>query len=135
MKQEDEERGGGMCPKCGVEEEVPIPIRIWAEEKGNLFFFCIFILKEEVDMDDEISHSPEKQQGELLTIVGDPEVGEPCMFGKNIYLSVFYCLCYEMDISTYLSEDQVSEERDPDLNWEEDIIFDSVREDHWSDVS
>ena len=32
-------------------------------------------LKEEVDMDEAISHSPEKEQGELLTIVGDPEVG------------------------------------------------------------
>ena len=30
------------------------------------------------------------------------------MFGDIIYLSVFYCLCYEMVISTYMSEDQVS---------------------------
>ena len=59
-----------------------------------------------------------------MTIVRDPEVGEPCMFGKGIYLFVFYCLCYEMDVSTDISEDQVLEERDPDLNEEEDIIMD-----------
>ena len=62
-------------------------------------------------MDEAISHSPEKEQGELLTIVGDTEVGEPCMSVKGMYLSLFYCLCYEMDIFTYMSEDQVSEER------------------------
>ena len=38
------------------------------------------------------------------------------MFGNGLYLSVFYCLCYEMDVSTDMSEGQVSEERDPDLN-------------------
>ena len=32
-------------------------------------------LKKEVDMDEAISHSPKKEQGELLTIVGYPEVG------------------------------------------------------------
>ena len=32
-------------------------------------------LKEEVEMDEAISHSPEKEQGELLTIFGYPEVG------------------------------------------------------------
>ena len=31
--------------------------------------------KEEVDMDEPISHLPEKEEGELLTINGDPEVG------------------------------------------------------------
>ena len=46
--------------------------------------------KEEVEMDDPISHLPKKLQGELLTINGYPE---PCMFGKGIYFSVFYCLC------------------------------------------
>ena len=51
-------------------------------------------------MDEPISHSPKKEQGELLTIVGDPEVGEPCMFGKGMYFSVFCCLCYAKYIST-----------------------------------
>ena len=31
--------------------------------------------KEEVEMDEAISHSPKKEQGELLTIVGDTEAG------------------------------------------------------------
>ena len=50
-------------------------------------------------MDEAISHSPEKEQGLLLTIAGDTEVGEPCMFGKGMYLYVFYCLCYVKDVS------------------------------------
>ena len=40
------------------------------------------------------------------------------MFGIGMCLYVFYCLCYEMDISTYIFEDQVSEEIYPDLNEE-----------------
>ena len=74
--------------------------------------------------------SPKNKQGKLLTINGDPEVGEPCMFGKGMYLSVFYCLCYVTDISTDMSEDQVAEERDPDPNEEEDIRLDEIREEH-----
>ena len=49
------------------------------------------------------------------------------MFGKVIYLSVFYFLGYKMDISTDMLEEQVSEERYPDLNEEEDIILDEIR--------
>ena len=57
------------------------------------------------------------------------------MFGKGVYFSVFYCLCYVKDISTDMLEDQVMEERDPDLNEEEDIIMGAIREEHWRDVS
>ena len=57
------------------------------------------------------------------------------MFGKGVYLSVFYCLCYVKDISTDMSEDQVSEERDTDLNEEEDTRIDKIRDDHQRDVS
>ena len=57
------------------------------------------------------------------------------MFGKGVYLSVFYCLCYVTDISTYMSEEQVAEERDPELNDEEDIRWYEIREDHWRDVA
>ena len=32
-------------------------------------------LKEDIEMDEAISHSPKKEQGELLTIVVDPEFG------------------------------------------------------------
>ena len=35
------------------------------------------ISKEEVDMDDPLYNYPEKEQGELLIIDGDTEVGEP----------------------------------------------------------
>ena len=57
------------------------------------------------------------------------------MFGKGVYLSVFYCLCYVKDISTDIPEDQVSEERYPNLNEEEDIRLDTIMEEHWRDVS
>ena len=71
----------------------------------------------------------------MLTNNRDPEVVEPCMFGNFMYLSVFFCLCYVTDIYTDMSEDQVAEERDPDLNEEEDIILDEIREEHWRDVA
>ena len=86
-------------------------------------------------MDEAISHSPKKEQGGLLTIIGDTEVGEPCTFGKDVYLSVFYCLCYDMDIYIDMSKNQVAEERDPDFNEEEDIIFDAIRKEHLRDVA
>ena len=57
------------------------------------------------------------------------------MFVKGMYLSVFYCLCYDTDISTDMSEDQVAEERDPYLNEKEDIRLDEIREEHWRDVA
>ena len=57
------------------------------------------------------------------------------MFGKGIYLSVFYRLCYVADISTDISEEQVAEERYPDLNEEEDIILDKIREEYWRDIA
>ena len=53
------------------------------------------------------------------------------MFLKGMYLSVFYCLCYDTDISTDILEEQVVEERDPDLNDMEYIRFDKIWEDHW----
>ena len=39
-----------------------------------LVFLCP---KEEVEMDDPPSNSPEKEQGELMIIDGNPGVGEP----------------------------------------------------------
>ena len=83
------------------------------EISSSLLFL---ILKEGVEMDEPRSHYPKKQQSELLTIVGDPEVGEHCMFGKGMYLYVFYCLCYEMDIYTDMLEEQVLKEIYMDLN-------------------
>ena len=54
---------------------------------------------------------------------------------KGIYLSVFYCLVYVADISTDMSEYQVAEERDPELNEEKDIRLDGIREDRWRYVA
>ena len=86
-------------------------------------------------MEEPISHLPEKQQVGLLTVVGYPEVGEPCMFLKGIYFSVFYCLCYVIEIYTDMSEEQMAGERYPDLNEEENIRLYQIREEHWRDVA
>ena len=51
-----------------------------------------------------------------------------------MYFSMFCCLCYAEDVSTDILEYQVAEERDPDLNEEEDVRLDSIREEHWGDV-
>ena len=48
--------------------------------------------KEEVDMEESITPSPEIEEVKPLTINGDPPDGEPCMFVKGMYLSLFYCL-------------------------------------------
>ena len=50
-------------------------------------------------------------------------------------MSVFYCLCYANYRSIDISEDQVAKERDMDLNEEEDIIMDEIREDNWKYVA
>ena len=52
-----------------------------------------------------------------------------------MYLSVFYCLFYAKYISIYVWEDQVAEERYQNLNEEEDIILDAIREENCRDVS
>ena len=46
---------------------------------------------------------------------------------ENVCIFFFYCLCYVKDVYTYMSEDQVSEERDMDLNEEEDIRLGAIR--------
>ena len=56
------------------------------------------------------------------------------MFGKSINQSFICCLINVKDISTDMSEEQVLEERDLDLNKEQDIRFYAIREDHWRDV-
>ena len=46
------------------------------QKKDMISFLLVFLSpKEEVEMDEAISHSPEKEQGELLNIVGDPGFG------------------------------------------------------------
>ena len=57
------------------------------------------------------------------------------MFGKGMYLYVLYCVCYVEDISTDMSEEQVLEERDTDLNEEEDTRMEDSREEHRRDIA
>ena len=57
------------------------------------------------------------------------------MFFKVMYLSVFYCLCYDTNLTTDYSEEQVVEERDPDLDEMDDIKFDEIWEDNWRDLA
>ena len=57
------------------------------------------------------------------------------MFGNVMYLYTFYCLCYQMGVSAYMLEDQVSEETDLDLNKEEDTRMDEIRDENWRGVS
>ena len=49
-------------------------------------------------MDKLISNLPEKEQSNLLTIDGYPDVLKPCMFEKGLYFSVFIFLCCVKDI-------------------------------------
>ena len=66
----------------------------------------VFLIpKEEVEMDEPLSNSPKKEQGKLLIIDGNSDFGEPCMFGRGMYLYVIYCLCYIKEISPDLSEE------------------------------
>ena len=47
-----------------------------------------------------------------------------------MYLSVFYCLRYVKEISTDMQEAQLSDERYPDLNEEEDNRTEDSMEEH-----
>ena len=69
-------------------------------------------LKEKVDMDEALSNSPKKEQGKLLIIDGNPEVGEPCMFGRGVYLSVFYCLCFMLIRCQWICRGNICRERE-----------------------
>ena len=62
-------------------------------QKKEIGSFSLVYLseKEEVEMEELITLSPEIEEGEPLTINGDPPDGEPCMFVKGMYLSVFFC--------------------------------------------
>ena len=75
----------------------------YVHKKGMSYYSLVCLSsKEDVDMDEPLSYSPKKEQGELLTIFEGPEVREHRMSGKVMYLSVFYCLCYETDIYIYI---------------------------------
>ena len=55
-----------------------------------------------------------------MTVDGGPVVKEGYIFERDVYFYVFYCLCFVDDISTYMLEEQFSEERDPHLDEEDD---------------
>ena len=57
------------------------------------------------------------------------------MFVKGMYFYVFYCLCYDTDIYTYMSDKKGAEQIYPDLNEEEDIRLDEIREEHSRNVA
>ena len=63
-------------------------------QKKDIGCFLLVYLseKEEVDMEESITLFPEKEEGVPLTVNGDPADGEPCMFVKGMYLSVFFFL-------------------------------------------
>ena len=86
-------------------------------------------------MEESITLFLEIKEGVTLTINGDPPDGEPCMFVKDMYFSVFYCLCYDTNLTTDYLEEQVVEERDLDLNEMDGIRFDEIWEDHWRYLS
>ena len=60
--------------------------------------------KEEFEMEESITLFPEIEEGVPLTINGDTPDGELCMFVKGMFLSVFFCFFYDIDISTDISE-------------------------------
>ena len=63
----------------------------YGKKKEIIYSSLVFLSsKEEVEMDEPLYYSPKKEQDKLLTIVGYPEVLEPCMFLKGVYLSVFF---------------------------------------------
>ena len=50
----------------------------YGQKKEINYSLLVYLsLKDEVGMEEPISHLPEKEQGRLLTINGDHEVGEP----------------------------------------------------------
>ena len=51
-----------------------------------------------------------------------------------MYLSIYFLFCYEMDIYAYMLKYQVSEERYPDLNEEEDTRLNKIREENCWDI-
>ena len=51
---------------------------------------------------------------------------------EEVCINIFCCcLCYVMEISAGMLEEQVLEERYTDLNEEEDTRMEDIREEHW----
>ena len=56
------------------------------------------------------------------------------MFERGMYLSVFYCLYFVNKRPTYMLDEQVVDERGPQLEMEEDIRILDNRQEHWEEV-
>ena len=125
----------GCVQSVGGKKKFLVPFEDGQKKEISSSSLLYFSSKEEVEMEEPISHPPKKEEGGLLIINVDPEVVEPCMFVEGVYLSMFYCLCYDTDIYKDMSEDHVAEERDMDLNEEEDIRLDEIMKDHWRYVA
>ena len=54
---------------------------------------------------------------------------------EKLCICLCFIFCVIKDVSTYISEEQVLEENDPDLNEEEDIIMDAIRDEEWRDFA
>ena len=92
------------CVQCVVGKNKFLVLFGYGHKKEIGYFSLVYLSeKEEVDMEESITLSPEIEGGVPLTINGDPPDGEPCMFVKGMHLSVFYCLLYDTDISTDIS--------------------------------
>ena len=76
----------GIRKKMSKEVLICVQILVWKnkflvqfkdiqKKKKSSSSIVILSSKDEVEMDEAISHSPKKEKGELSIIVGDPEVG------------------------------------------------------------
>ena len=77
---------------------------------------------------------PKRGQRKILIIYRDPVYEGYETFGKGMYLSIFYCLCFVDEVSIHIAEKQETEERYPDLKWEEDFRIYNDMEGHWKEV-
>ena len=126
----------GMCPVCGREEDFSDVFEDGQNKEmspSSLKYVCE---KEEVgkEVDETLSYLPKRGQGELLTIHGDNFCEVDNTFVKGVYFSIFYWLCFVEDISPNIAEEQVMEEKTPDLEWEEDFRFSDDRGQKWRGV-
>ena len=81
------------CVQRGIGKNKLLVLFKDSQKKEIGYFLFVYLSeKEEVDMEESITLFPEIEEGVPLTINGDPPDGEPCMFVKGAYLSVFYCL-------------------------------------------
>ena len=106
-------------------------------EDDHIKDMCTFLMsyvydKEEVgeQVDETISAFLKRGQGELLNIDGYNVCEGDLRFGKVMFLYIFYCLCFVVDISQNTAEEKVTEEKDTDFEWEEKLGISDDRKYH-----